>query len=421
MAEGKTNKALMWTILIIALIQMPQFALLPATNLIATEVFPDRGLPTIQTVMSLPGIVAVFAGVLSAMLVRNRFVSKKAMTVFGLVMIMLTGVVSLLMHSRFWQLCLMNTFVGVGMGTFVQSAQSIMFDNFDEKTRQFISGVSFSFINIGGLVMSLMCGFLITFIWYGGHLQMLVALPVVIIALLVIPSDNKKRGPRGNEADIAQNITSTDAIVPETMAASSGNGVTKLPLRTIYYTFLIIIFMIVYNVATVNISTHLAAGGVGDASTAGIATAFLMVGGVVVGFIFPKLSQAIGDYLFTLTFILMAIGFTLMNIFPTSLVITLAAMFLCGSTISLLVPRCIFNVSNLTDPTNSATATMLVCCVAPGGGHFLSPVIMTNLTLALGGESTRYRFQFTAFVCLALAVILFAYNLYRQKRKAVMV
>ena len=405
MTDQKGSKALMWTILLISLLQMPQFALLPATNLIATEVFPERGLPVIQTVMSLPGIVAVIAGVASAMMVRYGLASKKFMTVFGLILIMMTGVVSLPMHTRFWQLCLMNTFVGAGMGIFVPSAQSIMFDNFDEKTRQFISGVSFSCINIGGLVMSLLCGFLITYIWYGGHLQMLIALPVVIVAMLVIPKDRKMR-------DIA---VTGEAAAGE---GASANGRSKLPAKTYYYTVLIVVFMIIYNVATVNISTHLASGGVGNSSTAGVATAFLMVGGVAAGLVFPKLSQHLRDYLFALTFVLMAVGFTLMNLFPASLVITLAAMFLCGSTMSLLVPRCIFNVSNLTDPTNSATATMLVCCVAPGGGHFLSPVIMTNLTLALGGESTRYRFQFTAFVCLALAVMLFAYDFLRQKRRA---
>jgi hypothetical protein len=45
---------------------------------------------------------------------------------------------------------------------------------------------------------------------------------------------------------------------------------------------------------------------------------------------------------------------------------------------------------------------------------------MTNLTLALGGESTRFRFQFSAFVCLALAIVLLIYNLkkYRGSRTA---
>jgi len=384
----------MITILLIAFIQMPQFAILPATNLIATVVFPDKSLQTIQTVMTMPGLVAVLAGVSAAMMVSFGFVSKKFMTVFGLSLVALTGVSAIFLNTRFWQLCLMNVFVGAGMGIFVPSSQSIMFDSFDEKTRQFISGISFSCINTGGLVMSLLCGFLITIVWYGGHLQMLIAIPVVIIACLVLPRDKRMRSADGNR--VAR---------------------TRLPPSVLYFTFLIIIFMILYNVATVNISTHLAQGGIGDSSTAGIASALLMCGGVVVGLLFPRLSQVLRDYLFPLTFVVMAVGFTLMNLFPASLAITLIAMFLCGTTMSLLVPRCIFNVSNVSDPTNSAMATMLVCCVAPGSGHFVSPIIMTNLTLALGGQSTRFRFQFTAFVCLALALVLYVYTRAKETSK----
>ncbi|MCL1828628.1 MAG: MFS transporter, partial [Oscillospiraceae bacterium] len=168
MTKQYGKKALMRTVFLISFLQMPQFAILPATNLIATEIFPEIALRTIQTVMSLPGIVAVFAGISSTVMIRCGFASKKGMTLFGLMMIALTGAVAALLHTRFWQLCLMNTLIGVGMGIFVPSLQSIMFDNFEEKTRQFISGVSFSCINGGGLIMSMTCGLLTTVIWYGG-------------------------------------------------------------------------------------------------------------------------------------------------------------------------------------------------------------------------------------------------------------
>jgi len=322
----------------------------------------------------------------------------------------------------------MNILIGAGMGIFVPSAQSIMFDNFDEKTRQFISGISFSFINIGGVVMSLLCGILITIVWYGGHLQMLIAAPVAVLAWLVIPKD-RAPGQAGDDDVSAGGAQGAGGTLGSGGAggdlSAAGNGLSipaaakarsKLPLTAYYYTAMIVIFMILYNVATVNISTYLEQYSIGESSTAGVATAILMAGGVACGFVFPKISQSIRDYVISLSFLLLAIGFTVMNIFPPSLFGTLVAMFVCGTTMSLLVPRCIFCVSNLSDPTNSATATMLVCCVAPGGGHFLSPVIMTNLTLAIGGESTRFRFQFTAYVCLAFAAILFLYNLYAEKR-----
>jgi len=371
---------------------MPQFTILPATHLIWSQQFPELALQTVQAAMTLPGMVAVILGVSAALMIRYGLASKKAMTLVGLAFIALSGVIAIFLNTQFWHLCLMNISIGAGIGIFLPSAQSIMFDSFDEKTRQLIAGVQFSFVNGGGLILSATCGLLITIVWYGGHLQMLLAIPLMILAYIVLPKD--KRMKFGGE---------------------SGNTRTKMPPRVFYYGFLIILFMIIYNVATVNISTHIAQGNMGDSKTAGFATAFFMGGGVAFGFVFPKLSQIMRDYIFTLNYIVMAIGFTLMNLFPTSLAITFAAVFICGASMSMLVPRCIFQASNLTDETNSATATMLVCCIAPGSGSFISPIIMTNLTLALGGESTRFRFQFTAFICLAAAIILFFYTRHKEK------
>ena len=394
MTNSHNSKALMWTILLISFVQMPQFAILPGTNLISTEIFPELALQTVQTVMSLPGIVAVVVGVLSSLLIRYGWVSKKDMTIGGLTFLALTGVVALVFRTSIWQLCLMNFLIGAGIGTYVPSSQSIMFDSFDEDKRQFISGIQFSCINGGGLIMSLLCGLLITIVWYGGHLIMLVAVPIIIVAFIVIPKDKKMRSS------------------PENVVVRS-----KLPSGVYFYTLMIVMFMIIYSVVTINISTHLDREALGGPSTAGVATALLMGGGVAAGFFFPKLSSVLRDQLIPVSFFVLAIGFALMRFFPSSLAITFVAMFLSGTTMSLLVPRCIFSVSNLTDPTNSATATMLVCCIAPGSGQFLSPLIMTNLTLALGGESTRFRFLFTAFVCLALALGLFLFNVWRERRE----
>ena len=193
MTKQLNKRALMWTILIISLLQMPQFAILPATDLIWRDAFPELALQTVQTAMTLPGFFAVIAGVAASLLVRYGLAAKKTMTVVGLAMIALSGVTAMILNTHFWHLCLMNILIGSGMGIFVPSSQSIMFDNFDEKTRQFITGVQFSCINGGGLIMSIMCGILMTIAWYGGYLQMLVAIPVVIVALVIIPKDKKMK------------------------------------------------------------------------------------------------------------------------------------------------------------------------------------------------------------------------------------
>ena len=41
MTKQQNKRALMVTVLLMAFFQMPQFAILPGTDLIATEVFPE--------------------------------------------------------------------------------------------------------------------------------------------------------------------------------------------------------------------------------------------------------------------------------------------------------------------------------------------------------------------------------------------
>ena len=82
-----------------------------------------------------------------------------------------------------------------------------------------------------------------------------------------------------------------------------------------------------------------------------------------------------------------------------------------------MMPQCVHSVSKLVDETNSAIATAFLSAVAPGVGAFLSPIVMTNLTLALGGDSTTYRYQFAAFVGLGFAVLIFLLTKYRAVRR----
>ena len=377
----------MWTVLLIAFIQMSNLAILPGVDNIATKVFPEKPLSDIQMAMALPNIVVLVSGIIAAMLVRYGLMSKKALVVVGLIFCGLTGVSALIFHTRFWHLHLMHIFLGIGMGFYVQNYQSIIYDNFDEKKRQFISGVQSSCAHGGGILLSLLAGYLITLTWYGGHLISLVILPIAVVSFFTIPSEKKVR-----------------------LSFDNKTTRTKLPSGVYYYSVLVMVLMIIYNVAGMNISTHIANGNIGDAATSGIATAALMVGGVIGGLVFPKASSILRNYIFSFSLTLLAIGFSLLNIFPKSLAITLVAMAFCGTAFCTYIPRCIFNVSNITDPTNSATATMLVVSVAAGAGSYLSPIIMTNITLLLGGDSTRFRYQFTAFVCIAFAVVLHIKN-----------
>jgi MFS family permease len=271
-----------------------------------------------------------------------------------------------------------------------------MFDTFEEKERRFISGLQFSFVAGGCIFLSVVGGLLTRLIWYGGYILLLLAVPVLIMAVYSVP--NKKRQlPASKERLHAQKRT-------------------KLHKDVYYYSAMAFLFLLLYTVTNSNLSTHLAEANLGDAAVTGVANAVMMVGGIAAGIGFGKLSSALKDHVITLSFLLIFIGFTLLNLLQDYLVADFAAVFIVGMTMSMIVPQCMFDISMRVDETNSATATMLFSSIAPGLGGFLSSVIFTNLTVLLGGESTQFRYQFVGYISLAVAVFVFVNTRRRAKR-----
>ncbi len=169
-----------------------------------------------------------------------------------------------MLHTQFWQLILFSVLIGLGLGFFIPTSQSIMMDSFDEKERQVISGLQFSFINFGGILMSVAGGLLATLLWYGGYITLLVMLPVAVLALFALPQDKKQKRIIGDVKNKAKR--------------------TKLPAEVFYYSVTLFLFTLMFNVTMSNMSTHLDANHLGDAGTAGTVIATTMAGGVFSGF-----------------------------------------------------------------------------------------------------------------------------------------
>lgn len=396
LVKKKNKKLLVITIMCIALIQMPILALMPAIERMA-QIFPDRSLSEIQTSISLSNLISMFSALLSAVLITRGIVSKKTSVIIGLSMAICIGVAVLFMHTAFWHVIAFSVVLGLAIGFFIPTTMSIMFDSFDDNERQKVTGYQTSFINIGGIIMSAVGGLLASMIWYGGYLAFLMMIPVIILAAITLPG---KRETSGDAASVGK---------PKK---------TKLPTVVFYYASIIFFFMMIYNVCNSNLSTHLAENGIGNAATAGLASAILMAGGVASGLVFSKLSLKFGDYTIFFAFLAIFIGFTVLNIGHTSLPAVFIGVFIVGSSLSLIIPQCLFSVSKCVDPTSSSAATTLVCCLAPGAGGFLSPVIFTNLTTMLAGPSTNFRFQFVGFVALAVGIAAALITQRSEKRSA---
>ena len=395
--KSVNKRFLMWSILLIAMVQMPSLALMPGIHQIH-QVFSDRSLSTIQTVMNLPNFISPFVTITASILIGKGLLTKKSIIVTGLFLVALTGVLSTFANTQFWHLVLLSCVLGLGLSGYISNASSLIIDNFTIEERQKISGYQTSFINCGGILMSLCGGLLATIAWYGGYLMLLVALPVAIVAILAIP--NLRMGAKAKDAD-------RDA------------GTEKIRLHTdiLLYGVLIFVFMAVYNVVGANASTHLATQGLGNSSVSGYITAIRMLGGVICGLFFSKLSRKLGDFTTVLAFLVVFFDMTMLSV-AKSIVTVIIGEIIGGMGLSLMLPQCLFSVSKVVNKQSSAVATSITSCIAPSFGSFFSPLIFTNLTTALYGESTVLRYRFVSFVALACAVIVGIIFAIRKKRQA---
>jgi MFS family permease len=382
----------MWTILIIALVQMPGLALSPAINLIETLAFPEKSLAEVQTVIGLTNLAAPVTSIIAMLFINRGLITKKLATVAGLCFLFLTGLFALLFHTAFWHLYIISILLGLATGCYMTNAFGLMFDNFSDDARQVISGYQTSSINVGGILFGILGGLLATSIWYGGYLLFLIGLPIALLALFTVPGYKS----------------------PKLKASDDTTEKNRLNPGVYYYALIAFLFMMIYVVSGSNLSTHLSK--IGSAATSGLASAIQMGGGVVSGILFGKLSAKLKDMIMVLACGAIFVGFMILSLFPTSLPLCFIGVFIAGMSLSLMLPHCTYRVSTLCNAATSAAATVIATSLAPSLGGFLSPVVYTNLTTALFGENTVARYAFVGGVALVFGVVLFFLTLARKKR-----
>lgn len=385
----------MWTVWIVSLVQMINAALAPALNIIKTTVFTQYPLSTIQTVMMLAGLVSPFVALLSAELIRRGLVTKKSVVLTGLFTLGGTGLLSLILHTQLWHLGLLSVLTGVASGCYLSTLLSVMMDKFAPDERQVVTGLQSVFVNAGGFLITLIGGILASWHWYGGYLVLLVGIPIGVMSVLTLPKEKRVRHKN------------THATAPK----------SRFDKDIFFYAASVFVFMLLFAVVNANLAVHLSSSGFENTALVGVITAIQMAGGMAFGFLYPKLARIYDDKLILIAYIMLFVSFSMLNIFHTSLILMGVSVFLAGAAMSLIGPHCVVAVAHCVDARTSALATSLITGLAPGLGSFLSPVIFTNLTVAIYGESTSFRYQFVAFTALACAILLAIFMSFRTKRK----
>ena len=383
LTERKKN-ALKWTLLMVALTNMPSLALSPATEQIRQ--YFQVSLSTVQTAMSFVNVIQIGVALVAMYLINRAVLTKKMAVVMGQSFFVAAVVFVLLFHEGFWCVWCLSVLIGCSTGLFVTNAFGIMFDLFEPEERQRIAGYQTSCINGGGIAMSLAGGLLAGFFWYGGYLVYSIGLILAILCAVNIPSYKTPKAVQGSEKH--------SRIDPHVFLYAAGT----------------LLFMMTYPVVGQNLSTHLSKSFDNYSTLAGVCSSIQMVGGVCAGLIFGRLSKKLKDDIMVLGCCMLFLGFLLLSLFPASLPVTIIAVFVAGCSISMFQPWSTYGVSVYSDPTNSAITSVIISSIAPSSGGFLSPVFFTNVTNALSPDSTIFRYRFAAIFVLVFGAVLFLVN-----------
>lgn len=364
------------TVLLLSLMQMAPTGFAPMMAGVS-EAFPDASAQSIQFLMTMPGIFVVFLSFLSAWLTR-RF-SKKLLISAGCVSMMVAGILPILFHGNMALLRLWSALLGIGMGLLCALAVSLLTDYFEGPEKAGLMGVQSGANSLGAMIMSLVGGVLASLSWYLNYAVLLLVLPGFLCCLLFVPGKN---------------------------AVEKGEEQQKIRMtgRMLKYGAVGMLFLFCFNIVPVNLSMFIAENGIGDAKTAGAASAVCLLGGVLLGTLFGRLDRHLHLYTIPLGFLCLFLGITGIamshTVFPM-----LAGCFVAGSSITFVMPQCMMQVTGNANPAQAAMGTALM--LASGNmGTFLTPLLSTAAEGITGSSAVVNRYYVCIGLTFALTVIL---------------
>jgi len=326
--------------------------------------FPGYSVQVIQTGVTAINLM-IIGGALAAGFLSSR-TSKKTLIISGLTLVITGGVLGFLFHDTIYLFYTWSLVIGAGFGMFTPTMTSLLVDFFEGDERNKVAGMQTSFVNGGGVLLTFAGGLLAAIAWNFSYLVFLVAVPIMIVFTLKLPS--------------------------KMMYPAEKTRWNNIPSSVAYYSFSIIIFMLLYNVFPSNIALYLQENDLGEAALAGGANAVFMCGGVFFGFIFARFSLKIGDYLFSVAHLLLVLCFFTLC-FTGSLTIVLVVSFVGGMSISMTMPQAMYSISTKIPPETSVAAFALIASISPNIASFISPTVigfLSNIFSSSGDSVSRY-------------------------------
>lgn len=373
------------SILALSLIIGTNYAIAPALPGLARDL-ENVSLTQLETLTTIPAISAIIM-MFFADKFQKRF-SDKALVSFFLIFATISGIMPFFLEG-FNAMLISRLCYGLGLGIVNSLAVSLIGKYFDGMTRANLMGVRSAIESIGSTIALFISGRLLLIAPKYSFFVYLSILGIFIIFILFFREDKT----RENSEDL--NIV------------KRSNKISKEILTTAAICFLLIVGSVGVNIQTSIIVTENKMGTMTDASNIlSIMTIFGMIGGMVFGKIYEKLSE----YIFAIFLTSYAL-FMLLYCFAWNLLVILIAAIGIWFSYSIIIAYLFQKIPKDSYPGAEVFSTSIVLIGCNIGG-LLSPHILNMLGKILQIDTT----QKTLLVIVLLYVIIILFEFRKQKR-----
>lgn len=373
MVENKKyNMANKAAILSIAVLMYTTSMSTPALDSIA-KAFPDVNPVTIQQIASIPSLMLVVFSFISGQL--SRFISSKKIAYIAMIFLFIGGLapalgggITLVLISRY--------IFGAGYGLIFPLSSGVVQEFFTGNERDTMMGYKSSVGALAGVFFQMFGGFAAITNWRWAFLGILVVIPIFVLIMAKLPESEVKK-------------VHVDEPKSTLTAQTYGICIFNTIFNILQFSFMI-------NVAMVMGSTG---GNPGQAGT--VLTTFTLAA-TIAGLIYGKVSKTLKNYTLSLAIGCLSVAFFIL-INASSFMTFIIGGFIFGLGFGFYNPTMTIYVMN--SAPGAAMLAVSVYVSVQGVGQYLSPMILGQLTSAMGLELGKGSWTLAAWAFAVLCVL----------------
>ena len=391
MTKTKTKVAIM----AISLPQLSSAALIGIVPM-AIDFYSHVSPTTVQTAFTVPMLACAFANLVVGRLASK--IGKRIISIAGICLILAAGLVAALFDLPLVAFMAVTTAIGVGAGCLGPISPALINENFSGQAHQSLMGIQSAFVNMGGMMLTFVAGFLIRTGWRNAFFMYLLMIPFLIITIICLPPDNLASAPKGPSDGIKEKL-----------------GGRVLALFAVFF-----VFGAMFSIINTNAGLLVLERGLGDAAIASFASSVATGIGIVMGFVYGRLSKVFKRFTLPMSLVMFSVGMIIMANAPT-LPIFYIGTFFWGTSVPTAIPTGFSIIAKLTTPS-TAMMGMSGMLAAWFVALFISPLVVNPISYAIAGGTAHSRYMIGAVVVLALSVVVLCAqlkNYWHPKEEAV--